>query len=202
MKPQFMVPRPTLPAEIKDSAFSRFLFTNPVMAPVWLIVRLVVGWSWLSAGLEKIGNPTWVGGQAGTTVTKFLQGSLKKTGGEMPDVQAWFARFTESVALPGAGFFSYLVTFGELAVGLALITGCLTGIAAFFGLLMNLFYLWAGTLSTNTTLLAAGLLLMLAWRVAGWWGLDRYVLPRFWGRQVPETAPEPEAVLPDRLASR
>jgi thiosulfate dehydrogenase [quinone] large subunit len=41
---------------------------------------------------------------------------------------------------------------GEVAVGAALILGFLTGIAAFFGGLMNANYLLAGTVSTNPIL--------------------------------------------------
>ena len=172
---------PRAPLHLRASALSRFLFAHPGMAPVWLLLRLYVGWQWLSSGLEKVGNPAWVGADAGKAVTGFLQGALKKTGGEMPDVTGWYARFIENVALPNAGLFSYVVTFGELAVGAALILGLLTGIAAFFGMLMNFAYLFAGTLSSNPLLLLLGLLLVLAWRVSGWWGLDRLVLPRWWG---------------------
>lgn len=175
-----------LPEDLRDSAISRFLFTHPLMAPLWLVLRVMVGWQWLTSGWEKVSDPAWVGGQAGSAVTKFLEVALKKTGGEMPDVPGWYAHFIETVALPYAGVFSYLVAFGELAVGAALILGFLTGIAAFFGLLMNLSYLWAGTLSTNALLLFAAVLLMLAWRVAGWWGLDRSVLPRLWSRRSPQ----------------
>ena len=172
---------PRTPLQLRASALSRFLFAHPGMAPVWLLLRLYVGWQWLSSGLEKVGNPAWVGTDAGKAVTGFLQGALKKTGGEMPEVTGWYARFIENVALPSAGLFSYLVTFGELAVGAALILGLLTGIAAFSGMLMNFAYLFAGTLSGNPLLLLLGLLLVLAWRVSGWWGLDRLVLPRWWG---------------------
>lgn len=169
---------PTTPLHLRASAFSRFLFGHPGMAPVWLLLRVYVGWQWLSSGLKKVGDPAWVGANAGKAVTGFLQGALKKTGGDMPDVPGWYARFIENVALPHAAVFSYLVSFGELAVGVALILGLLTGVAAFFGLLMNFAYLFAGTLSSNPLLV---LLLMLAWRVSGWWGLDRLVLPRWWG---------------------
>ena len=64
------------------------------------------------------GNPStlFTDPDAGQAVTKFLQGALKKTGGEMPDVPGWYARFIGGVALPHASVFSYLVTFGELAV--------------------------------------------------------------------------------------
>jgi thiosulfate dehydrogenase [quinone] large subunit len=64
-----------------------------------------------------------------------------------------------------------------LLVGLGLIVGALTGIAAFFGLFMNLNYLLAGTVSTNPILGILGLFLVLAWRVAGYYGVDRYLLP-------------------------
>jgi thiosulfate dehydrogenase [quinone] large subunit len=169
------------PLQLRASAFSRFLFGHPGMAPVWLLLRLYVGWQWLTSGLEKVGDSAWVGADAGKAVTEFLQGALKKTGGKMPDVPGWYARFIENVALPHSAVFSYLVSFGELAVGVALILGLLTGIAAFFGLLMNSAYLFAGTLSNNPLLVLLGLLLILAWRVSGWWGLDRLALPRWWG---------------------
>ena len=172
---------PATPLHLHASAFSRFLFGHPGMAPVWLLLRVYVGWQWLSSGLKKVGDPAWVGANAGKAVTGFLQGALKKTGGDMPDVPGWYARFIENVALPHAAVFSYLVSFGELAVGVALILGLLTGVAAFFGLLMNFAYLFAGTLSSNPLLVLLGLLLILAWRVSGWWGLDRVVLPRWWG---------------------
>lgn len=42
---------------------------------------------------------------------------------------------------------------------------------------MNLNYLLSGAISTNPMLAILGLLLILAWRVAGYIGLDRYVLP-------------------------
>jgi thiosulfate dehydrogenase [quinone] large subunit len=81
------------------------------------------------------------------------------------------------VVLPHAAFWSYLVTFGEVLVGVALILGIFTGIAAFFGSFMNMNYLLAGSVSVNPILLMIALILVLAWKTAGWWGLDRWVLP-------------------------
>jgi hypothetical protein len=62
-------------------------------------------------------------------------------------------------------------------VGVALVLGILTGIAAFFGVLMNANYLLAGTVSSNPVLIILGALIILAWRNAGWIGLDRFLLP-------------------------
>ncbi len=47
--------------------------------------------------------------------------------------------------LAHAALWSWAIALSELAVGLGLIVGVLTGIAAFFGGLMNMNYLFAGT---------------------------------------------------------
>jgi len=58
-------------------------------------------------------------------------------------------RHLQHIVQPNAGLFSFLVTWGEVAVGLGILLGILTGIAAGFGVLMNLNYLLAGTVSIN-----------------------------------------------------
>jgi thiosulfate dehydrogenase [quinone] large subunit len=70
-----------------------------------------------------------------------------------------------------------VIVFGELAVGLGLILGVFVGLAAAGGLLMNLAFMLAGTTSTNPVLAILGVLLILAWKNAGYIGLDRYMLP-------------------------
>ncbi len=160
-----------------DPPVARALFGEVRWAWVWLIVRLYVGWEWLHAGWGKVNNPAWVGDKAGAALTGFVNGALAKASGEHPDVQGWYAVFLEKAVLPNAALWSYLVTAGEFLVGLALIVGLLTGIAAFFGSFMNMNYLLAGTVSTNPILLVLATLLVLAWKTAGWWGLDRWVLP-------------------------
>lgn len=144
---------------------------------VWIIPRVYMGWAWLHAGLGKVGNPAWTGENAGAAVTGFVAGALQKTGGEHPDVQAWYGWFLENLVSPNTKVFGYMVAWGEVLVGIGIILGALTGIAAFFGVLMNVNYLLAGTVSTNPVLLLIGLFLILAWRTAGWWGLDRWLLP-------------------------
>ena len=162
---------------LTDPPVAQFLFDDVRMAWLWLILRLYAGWQWLSAGLGKLGNPAWTGANAGAAITGFAKGALEKTGGEHPDVQAWYAWFLQNMVLPNAGAWGYLITFGELLVGIALIIGLFTGIAAFFGSLMNINYLLAGSVSSNPILFAIATWLVLAWKTAGWWGLDRWVLP-------------------------
>ena len=163
--------------QIAEPALSKFLFSDTRMAWFWLLMRLYVGWEWLIAGWAKVQNPAWVGSGAGTAVKGFLTGALGKMDGAHPDVSGWYGGFIQTFALNHTVLFSYLVSYGELLVGIALILGIFVGIASFFGSFMNMNYLLSGTVSTNPILLVLGLFLVLAWRVAGWYGLDQYVLP-------------------------
>jgi len=163
--------------QIPEPPLSRLLFADTRFAWIWLVARLYVGWIWIEAGLEKVQNPAWAGSSAGVAMKGFIMGAIAKASGEHPAVQDWYAGFLNSVVVPNISVFSYLVAYGELLVGIALILGIFTGIAAFFGGLMNMNFLLAGTVSTNPILFLFELFLILAWRVAGWWGLDRYLLP-------------------------
>ncbi len=162
---------------LEDSPIERTLFGDVRLAWLWLILRLYAGYEWLTAGWEKVNSPAWTGAQAGSALSGFVKGALTKASGAHPDVQSWYATFLQNVVLPNAAFWGRLVAFGELLVGIALILGLFTGIAAFFGAFMNMNYLLAGTVSTNPILLIIAILLVLAWKTAGWLGLDRFVLP-------------------------
>jgi len=185
---------------IEDSPVSRALFGDVRWAWLWLILRLYAGYEWITAGWEKITNPAWFGTNAGSAMTGFINGALTKSTGAHPDVQSWYAGFLQTFVLPNAGAWSYLITLGETLVGIGLILGAFTGIAAFFGAFMNMNYLLAGTVSTNPILLIIAMLLALAWKTAGWWGLDRWILPALgtpWRPgfvfQEPETEPSARA---------
>jgi thiosulfate dehydrogenase [quinone] large subunit len=162
---------------IQESPISQALFSDVRWAWVWLILRVYVGWQWFEAGLGKIQNPAWTGSKAGAAISGFVTGALAKTTGDHPDVQGWYAWFLQNVVLTRPAFWSYVVSWGEVLVGAALILGIFTGIAAFFGSFMNMSYLLAGTVSVNPVLLMGAGILLLAWKTAGWWGLDRWVLP-------------------------
>lgn len=163
--------------EIPEPKFSRFVFSDTRFSWVWLVLRLYVGYEWLMAGWEKLTSAAWVGAQAGSAIQGFLNGVVANASGSHPAVSGWYAYFITNVALAHPLLFSYLITYGECAVGLGLVLGAFTGIAAFFGILMNLNYLFAGAVSINPLLLMIELFLVLAWRNAGWLGLDRWLLP-------------------------
>ncbi len=163
--------------QIPEPPIARFLFSDTRMAWLWLVVRVYVGYQWVQAGLEKLENPAWVGAQAGTGMAGFAKGALAKTTGAHADVAGWYGSFLQNVVLPNATMWSYMITFGEILVGLGLIFGCLTGVAAFFGSFMSANFLFAGTVSINPMMFVLASWLVLSWRVAGYFGLDYFVLP-------------------------
>jgi len=188
--------------QFKDSPVSQALFGDVRWAWIWLFVRLYAGYQWLMAGLDKVGNPAWTGDKAGTALSGFVNGALQKTGGAHPDVQGWYASFLQRFVLPNAGPFGYLVAYGEALVGIALILGIFTGIAAFFASFMNMNYLLAGAVSINPILFLCALFLILAWRTAGWWGLDRWVLPALGTPWAPGTVFQNSGAGDPQLASQ
>ncbi|MGA9193322.1 MAG: DoxX family protein [Anaerolineales bacterium] len=162
---------------IEEPPVARALFGGTRWAWIWLILRVYVGYEWISAGYGKLTSAAWTGANAGAALTGFVKHALTLAGGEHPAVQGWYAGFLQNVVLPNASVWGYMVAWGETLVGAAMILGVFTGIAAFFGSFMNVNYLLAGSVSTNPILFAIATWLVLAWRTAGWWGADRWLLP-------------------------
>lgn len=148
-------------------------------AGAWLFVRLVLSVEWVRGGLEKVGQAGWTEPPVGRSVSGFLKGAIaKSTEGAHPEVPHWYHQLAEQVLLPNAEVFGILVSYGEVLVGVALLLGFLTRIAALGGVTMNLAFLWAGTTSTNPPMLLLGVALVLFGSEAGRFGLDYWVIPR------------------------
>lgn len=159
--------------DIEEPAFVRFLFHNSRAGLLWLPVRLFLAASWLTAGLFKIVNESW---RDGTALDAFWQTILAEEG---PVAYDWYRSFIQLLAdIDASPWFSWVVMLGEVAVGVGLLLGLLTGIAAFFGALMNVSFLLAGSTASNPVLFTLAIGVMLAWRVAGYYGFDRYLLPK------------------------
>lgn len=149
----------------------KFLKENVYAAIALTIVRVYVGWQWLHAGWEKLSADEPFDAKG------FLMGAVGKASGEHPAVQQWWATFLDNVAIPSSGLFSFLVSWGELLVGLGLILGCFTTFAALMGVVMNFAFLFSGSTSTNTQLLLLGIILVIGGYNTAKFGADRYVLP-------------------------
>lgn len=162
---------------IEDPPFARFLFNDTRVAPLWLIVRVLIGIPWLESGFGKLQNPAWM--ETGEALRGFWERAVAiPETGRPPIAYDWYRSFIQGMLDGGAYvWFAKLIAFGETAIGIALIIGAFVGIAAFFGAFMNWNFVMAGTASTNALMGFGALLLILAWKVAGWWGADRFLLP-------------------------
>ena len=165
--------------QIEGPGFARFLFTNRAAGLFWLPIRVFVGVSFLDAGIHKVTDPAWTNG--GTALLAYWQraAAIPEAPARPAITYDWYRDFINFL-INGhhESWFAWAVTLGELAIGVGLILGALTGIAAFFGALMNMSFLLAGSASTNPVLFTFAVGLILAWKVAGYYGLDRYLLPR------------------------
>jgi thiosulfate dehydrogenase [quinone] large subunit len=145
------------------------------------VVRVWLGYQWLNAGYQKIWGSEhsafWFGNGAAVKgfATAGIAGSATGKGGAS---YGWWAGFLHNFVVPNASWIAKLVSVAELLIGAALILGLLTGAAALAGLSLNLIYMFSGSAGVNPAFAVLAVLLVLAWRNAGWIGLDRFILGR------------------------
>lgn len=157
---------------------ARFLRRASDAAPLFLGFRVFLGWEWIEASWHKLGDPRWI--QTGEALRAYWEqaAAIPRPPAKPRIIYPAYRSIIQFMLDNGwEVWFKYVIIFGELLVGIALIIGALTAIAAAFGLLMNFAFLYAGSASSNPTLIILGLLIIIGWRVSGWWGLDRILLP-------------------------
>ena len=176
---------------IREWTFVRFLRYGRDAAPFYLGLRLFLAWEWIEAGLHKVTDPAWV--QTGAALRAYWERAvaLPAPPARPPITYPAYRAFIQFMLDNGwYSWFAHAVAWGEVLIGLGLLFGGLVGFAAFFALLMNFAFLFAGTTSSNPLLIMLELIVILGWRAAGWWGLDRYLLPRLGTPWAPGHPPE------------
>ena len=151
--------------------FNNFLRENKIAAGILTVLRLYLGYEWMTAGYHKLAG--------GFDTSGFLKGAIANPvkGPDGSVVYGWYVNFLQHMALPNAHIFNTMIPLGEFLVGLGLILGCLTTAAMFFGLVMNFSYMFAGTVSSNPMDILIGVIIIAAGYNAGRIGLDRWVIP-------------------------
>jgi thiosulfate dehydrogenase [quinone] large subunit len=162
------------PHNLEDAPAIKAIFNSPKFAWLWLIVRVYVGYNWVNASLHKLSSPAWM--QTGDAIKGYWMHAVTvpEAPASAPIYYAWYRNFLQSMLDNNSYvWFGKLIAVGELLVGIALIAGIFVGLAAFFSFLMNLNFLLAGSLSSGPVLLVLAMLLMIAWKIAGYYGLNR-----------------------------
>ena len=151
------------------------LFNKTNFSWLWLIVRVFVGLQWLTASLQKLSSPAWM--QTGDALKAYWLNAVAIPASPAKPLiyYTWFRVIIQSLLdHQSYVWFGKMIAIGELLVGLSLILGFMVGVAAFFGAVMNLSFLLAGSLGSGPVLLVLEMLLLIAWKTAGYYGLDRY----------------------------
>lgn len=127
--------------DLRDPSIISFIFGNTWMAPLWLIARLYLGYQWLLSGWGKVyGDSRWIAvdGQDGQSLRSFWERAVTVEGGRGQIRYDWYRDFLQfMIDHEWYTWMAWVIALGEVAVGLGLIVGLFTGIAALAGATMN-----------------------------------------------------------------
>ena len=157
---------------VEDPPLARALLEDVRWSWIWLIARVFVGWQWLSAGWLKLGSPAWMA--RGASLQSLWNQALNPVAGS----PGWLGGLLTWLLASGSYVWAArTVALTETLMGIALILGVMTGAAAFAGSLVSFSLMLAGGGMMNPLLFGLAVALILAWKTAGWIGLDRWLLP-------------------------
>ena len=103
-------------------------FKQPTYLGYLAIVRIAVGYHFIMASWPKI-TGAFLNGHV-------LPEEMAKAVGKDPF--AWHRAFITGVVIPHPHFFSHLIAYGEMAIGISLVVGCLVRVSSLFGAFHNL----------------------------------------------------------------
>ena len=173
------------PRQIKLLAWP---FRSLTASPVWLVLRFYLASIWLQFGIGKL-RGGWLDGDA-------LHGLLSAVAaGHTPAPFPAYTRVAELLVATGMDrVLSVLIPLTEVAIAAAFISGVLLVPAAIAATLLNLNLILSGIASIHFDgrIIALQVLLLAAWRVAGYLGLG--TLARRWWRHTHPRGPLPGAV--------
>jgi thiosulfate dehydrogenase (quinone) large subunit len=181
---------------IETPSFISFFFNDKRASILWLAVRVWLGWNWLEAGWGKLQNPAWM--QTGEALKGFWTRAVQiPAEGRPPIAYDWYRSLIQSMLDSGSYvWFAKLVAVGELLVGIAMIFGFLMFFTAFMAGFMNWNFIMAGSASVNGAWIVLAVLLIAAWKIAGYLGADYFLFYRFTELQrTPKTSPVPAPYL-------
>ena len=151
-------------------------FRSPVTSPLWLVLRIYLASVWMQFGLAKL-RGGWLRGDA-------LESLLKAVAeGQTPAPFPFYGRVADILVATGMdAVLCILIPIAEVAVATAFLTGVVLVPAAIIAILLNTNLILAGVASIHFDgrIIALQLLLLGAWRVAGYLGLGTRAWWRGW----------------------
>lgn len=156
-------------------AVVRWPFASLLSAPLWLVLRVYLGSVWLQFGLLKVR-----GGWLSENPMHDLLAAIAN--GQTPTPFPFYRRVAETLlALEMDRVLTVAIPLAELAIAAAFFAGVLLVPAALGACLLNLNLILSGiaSLAFDGRFIALQLLLLAAWRVAGYLGLGESLAALF-----------------------
>jgi thiosulfate dehydrogenase (quinone) large subunit len=157
------------PLERSNPHVWEWLKRSKAMAVVWLAARVWLGAMWIEAGYEKL----WGNESAG-----FMHhdaAGVKGFASHGLAAYSWWGSFLHHFVVPNSGWIGITVAVAEFAIGLGLVAGCLTRIAALGSLALLFTYVMSGTASVCAFYALLAIVTLTMWRTASWIGVDGLV---------------------------
>jgi len=154
------------PSELTTPRALQWLGRSKAMAIVWTAMRVWLGIMWIQAGVAKLWgaeNPAFLHNN-GAGVAGFAAHGVP--------AYSWWGSFMHGFVVPNAGWIGVLVAVAEFAIGVALVLGLFTPIAALGSLLLLFTYVMSGTASVCAFYALFSVVLLATWRTSGWIGID------------------------------
>lgn len=163
---------------LETPSIINMVFNDKRFSVLWLVVRVWLGWQWIEASLHKLSSPAWM--QTGDALKGFWMGAVQIPAEGRPAIAYdWYRSFLQFLLDAQAyTWFAKIVAVSELLFGILLIAGVFVGATAFFSGFMNWNFIMAGSASVNGVFFGLAVLLVLAWKIAGYIGADYFLLPR------------------------
>ncbi len=139
---------------------------SKVLAVGWTAMRVWLGIMWIQAGAAKL----W-----GAESAAFIRGNGAGVAGfaaHGTPAYTWWGSFLHGFVVPNAGWIGVLIAVAEFAIGVALVAGLFTRLAALGSLALLFTYVMSGTASVCAFYALFAIVILAMWRTSSWIGFD------------------------------
>jgi thiosulfate dehydrogenase (quinone) large subunit len=157
------------PAKRHNLRAWEWLKESKLMALPLTAARCWLGVMWIEAGAAKLWgaeNPGFLH-NSGAAVAGFAAHGVP--------AYSWWGSFLHNFVVPNAGWIAILVAVAEWAIGMALVTGLFTRVAAVGSLALLFTYVMTGTASVCAFYALCAIVILVFWRTSSWIGADGLV---------------------------
>jgi thiosulfate dehydrogenase [quinone] large subunit len=139
---------------------------SKALSVVWLAMRIWLGIMWIQAGWAKL----W-----GAENSAFLHHNGAGVAGfasHGTSAYTWWHHILTGAVVPNSGAIGIIVAVAEFAIGIALVAGFFTRIAALASLGLLFTYVMSGTASVCAFYALFAIVILVTWQTSSWIGVD------------------------------